>query len=126
VRKSGAGDAALRRYLAMHAEFPDDVECLRHLAHVCGDLGMDEDARQYAAKLRAAEREKGSERNGGADALGPETPPVSFEAENVGKSRRPGALGSPTAPASPSPLDRSRSGMSEDEWGGADLELPGM
>jgi hypothetical protein len=35
-------------------------------------------------------------------------------------------LGSPTAPASPSPLDRSRSGMSEDEWGGADLELPGM
>lgn len=126
VRKSGAGDAALRRYLAMHAEFPDDVECLRHLAHVCGDLGMDEDARQYAAKLRAAEREKGSERNGGADALGPETPPVSFEAENVGESRRPGALGSPTAPASPSPLDRSRSGMSEDEWGGADLELPGM
>jgi intraflagellar transport protein 88 len=127
VRKSGAGDAALRRYLAMHAEFPDDVECLRHLAHVCGDLGMDEDARQYAAKLRAAEREKGSERNGGeGPASGPETPPVSFEADDVGKSRRPGALGSPTAPASPSPLDRSRSGMSEDEWGGADLELPGM
>ena len=97
ARKSGAGDAALRRYLAMHAEFPDDVECLRHLAHVCGDLGMDEDAKQYAAKLRAAA------------ARG---------------SRRPGA--DVPAPASPSPLDRSRSGMSEDEWGGADLELPGM
>lgn len=120
ARKSGAGDAALRRYLAMHAEFPDDVECLRHLAHVCGDLGMDEDAKQYAAKLRAAERAR-SERIGDVKES---APVVSVDAEAARGSRRPGA--DVPAPASPSPLDRSRSGMSEDEWGGADLELPGM
>ena len=127
TRKSGAGDAALRRYLAMHAEFPDDVECLRHLAHVCGDLGMDEDAKQYAAKLRAAERAR-SERIGETRDDGrAETPVVSVEAEAARGSRRLITHSADVpAPASPSPLDRSRSGMSEDEWGGADLELPGM
>ena len=127
TRKSGAGDAALRRYLAMHAEFPDDVECLRHLAHVCGDLGMDEDAKQYAAKLRAAERAR-SERIGETRDDGrAETPVVSVEAEAARGSRRLITHSADVpAPASPAPLDRSRSGMSEDEWGGADLELPGM
>ena len=100
VRKSGAGDAALRRYLAMHAEFPDDVECLRHLAHVCGDLGMDEDAKQYAAKLRAAERAR-SERIGDVKES---APVVSVDAEAARGSRRPGA--DVPAPASPSPLNR--------------------
>ena len=122
TRKSDAGDAALRRYLAMHAEFPDDVECLRHLAHVCGDLGMDEDAGKYAAKLRAAERARGVG-EGGVDAK--REAPVFVEAEAIrGSQGRPGA--DVPAPVSPSPLDRSKSGMSEDEWGGADLELPGM
>ena len=122
VRKSGAGDAALRRYLAMHAEFPDDVECLRHLAHVCGDLGMHDDAGKYAAKLRAVERARGK-RNGGVDAEG-EALSVSVEADVVRGSRTPGA--DVSAPASPSQLDRSKSGMSEDEWGGADLLFPGV
>jgi hypothetical protein len=85
---------------------------------------MDEDAKKYAAKLRAAERAR-SERIGETRDDGrAEAPVVSVDAEAARGSRRPGA--DVPAPASPSPLDRSRSGMSEDEWGGADLELPGM
>ena len=60
---------------------------------------------------------------GGVDAK--REAPVFVEAEAIrGSQGRPGA--DVPAPVSPSPLDRSKSGMSEDEWGGADLELPGM
>ena len=113
VRKSGETEEALRRYLAIHGEFPGDVECLRHLAHVCGDLGMDEDAQKYAAKLRKAERERVEKGE-----------PAGVVKKTVAPAAVPRM--SAAAPASPSPLERSRSGVSEDEWGGADLELPGM
>ena len=103
------------------------MNAMDQLAHPCVCVCVPHVACVAMCTRAGGFREEGSERNGGeGPASGPETPPVSFEADDVGKSRRPGALGSPTAPASPSPLDRSRSGMSEDEWGGADLELPGM
>jgi tetratricopeptide (TPR) repeat protein len=112
LRKAGDSEAALRRYLDIHSAKPADVECLRHLAHVCGDLGREDDAKSYAGKLRAAERER--------DERGDDGTSDTFDHGSLNAQEQ------PTAPSSPSPLDRSRSGMSEDEWGGADLDLPGM
>lgn len=47
LRKSGDSEAALAGYLTIHKEHPNDVECLRHMAHVCGDLYLEDDARSW-------------------------------------------------------------------------------
>ena len=31
----------------IHADFPDNVECLRYLVHICDDLGKKDQARPH-------------------------------------------------------------------------------
>ena len=48
---------ALRIYQDIHAQYPDNVECLRYLVHICGEQQMKEQAHEYVLKLRKAERD---------------------------------------------------------------------
>lgn len=54
-RKSGNYQNALVSYKQIHAKFPDNVECLRHLVRICTDLGI-KDSEDYSIKLGKAER----------------------------------------------------------------------
>ena len=48
---------ALQIYQDIHNQYPDNVECLRYLVHICGEQGMKEQAHEYVLKLRKAERD---------------------------------------------------------------------
>ena len=58
-RRAGKLAVAHEKYLAVHAEHPTNVECLRYLVHVCGDLALEEDVNRFTVKLRKAERDAG-------------------------------------------------------------------
>jgi len=68
-RRSGDYQLAFEIYRMIHADFPDNVECLRYLVHICDDLGKKDQVHEYVVKLRKAERAQ--EPQGGPD--GPET-----------------------------------------------------
>ncbi len=53
---AGALPLALSRYKQVHGLHPTNVECLRYLVHLCGELGRRDDAQEYAERLRRAER----------------------------------------------------------------------
>lgn len=53
---AGALPQALARYKQVHAAHPTNVECLRYLVHLCSELGRRDDAQEYAARLKRAER----------------------------------------------------------------------
>ncbi|KAK8769213.1 hypothetical protein V5799_014322 [Amblyomma americanum] len=55
--KSGNYQQALTTYRSLHRKFPENVECLRFLVRLTGDLGLSESA-EYAAKLKKAEKAK--------------------------------------------------------------------
>jgi len=55
-RRSGDYALAFDIYRAIHADFPDNVECLRYLVHICDDLGKKDQVHEYVVKLRKAER----------------------------------------------------------------------
>lgn len=55
--KSGNYQQALATYRALHKKFPENVECLRFLVRLTGDLGMS-DSTEYASKLKKAEKAK--------------------------------------------------------------------
>ena len=55
-RRSGDYALAFEIYRAIHADFPDNVECLRYLVHICDDLGKKDQSHDYVVKLRAVER----------------------------------------------------------------------
>lgn len=46
----------MAKYKEIHQSHPDNVECLRYLVHLCTELGRRDDAQEYMAKLRKAER----------------------------------------------------------------------
>jgi tetratricopeptide (TPR) repeat protein len=48
---------ALQIYQDIHNQYPENVECLRYLVHICGEQGMKEQAHEYVLKLRKAERD---------------------------------------------------------------------
>ena len=58
----------------IHADFPDNVECLRYLVHICDDLGKKDQVHEYVVKLRKAERAQEPQHGqGGGQEGGPDT-----------------------------------------------------
>ena len=55
-RRSGDYALAFEIYRAIHADFSDNIECLRYLVHICDDLGKKDQSHDYVVKLRAVER----------------------------------------------------------------------
>jgi tetratricopeptide (TPR) repeat protein len=55
-RRSGDYQLAFEIYRVIHADFPDNIECLRYLVHICDDLGKKDQVHEYVVKLRKAER----------------------------------------------------------------------
>jgi len=55
-RRSGDYALAFDIYRAIHNDFPDNIECLRYLVHICDDLGKKDQVHEYVVKLRKAER----------------------------------------------------------------------
>ena len=55
-RRSGDYQLAFEIYRLIHADFPDNIECLRYLVHICDDLGKKDQVHEYVVKLRKAER----------------------------------------------------------------------
>lgn len=76
-RRSGDYALAFEIYRAIHADFPDNIECLRYLVHICDDLGKKDQSHDYVVKLRAVERalEQSSEANTLAGLHAPPPPP---------------------------------------------------
>jgi intraflagellar transport protein 88 len=55
-RRSGDYQLAFEIYRLIHSDFPDNIECLRYLVHICDDLGKKDQVHEYVVKLRKAER----------------------------------------------------------------------
>jgi len=55
-RRSGDYQLAFEIYRAIHTDYPENVECLRYLVHICDDLGKKDQVHEYVTKLRKAER----------------------------------------------------------------------
>ena len=68
-RRSGDYQLAFEIYRLIHADFPDNVECLRYLVHICDDLGKKDQVHEYVVKLRKAERSQEPQHGAG----GPDT-----------------------------------------------------
>merc|ERR1719313_1824338 len=63
-RRSGDYALAFEIYRLIHSDFPDNIECLRYLVHICDDLGKKDQSHDYVVKLRAVERaQEGLEAN---------------------------------------------------------------
>lgn len=61
VKRSGNLPQALQMYKDTHDRFPQNVECLKFLVRLCGDMGLSSDAAVYANKILSieqADREK--------------------------------------------------------------------
>jgi len=56
-RRSGDYQLAFEIYKAIHSDYPDNIECLRYLVHICDDLGKKDQVHEYVVKLRKAERQ---------------------------------------------------------------------
>ena len=56
-RRSGNYQKALDTYKDIHRNFPENVECLRFLVHLCTDTGLKE-VQEYATKLKRLEKMK--------------------------------------------------------------------
>lgn len=56
-RRTGNLHKALTLYQEIHKKFPENVECLRFLIHLCSELGMRE-AQEYALELKKLEKTK--------------------------------------------------------------------
>ncbi|XP_057255637.1 intraflagellar transport protein 88 homolog isoform X1 [Pezoporus wallicus] len=56
-RRSGNYQKALEKYKVIHRKFPENIECLRFLVHLCTDMGMKE-VQEYTTKLKKVEKLK--------------------------------------------------------------------
>uniref|UniRef100_A0A672UP12 Intraflagellar transport protein 88 homolog n=2 Tax=Strigops habroptila TaxID=2489341 RepID=A0A672UP12_STRHB len=56
-RRSGNYQKALEKYKVIHRKFPENIECLRFLVHLCTDMGMKE-VQEYMTKLKKVEKLK--------------------------------------------------------------------
>ena len=61
-RRSGDYQLAFEIYRMIHADFPDNVECLRYLVHICDDLGKKDQVHEYVVKRSARRIHKRSAR----------------------------------------------------------------
>jgi len=57
-RRMGAYQQALELYKKIHAQYPENVECIRYLANLCNDLGLKEDMHEYIGKLRKLQKQE--------------------------------------------------------------------
>jgi len=73
-RRSGDYQLAFEIYRAIHSDYPDNIECLRYLVHICDDLGKKDQVHEYVVKLRKAER--AMEQPGHPAAQAPEPEPM--------------------------------------------------
>ncbi|KAG0555508.1 hypothetical protein KC19_12G174000 [Ceratodon purpureus] len=60
-RRTGAYTEALAKYKSILSKYPDNVECLRYLLHMCTGLGRRDEVSTYEAQLRKAEMDMASE-----------------------------------------------------------------
>ncbi|KAJ7522506.1 hypothetical protein O6H91_18G014900 [Diphasiastrum complanatum] len=54
-RKTGMYTIAFSKYKEILGKHPDNVECLRHLVHMCNSLGKREEVKEYQIRLHKAE-----------------------------------------------------------------------
>ncbi|BBN04340.1 intraflagellar transport protein 88 [Marchantia polymorpha subsp. ruderalis] len=64
-RRTGQYKMALAKYKSIHAKYPENVECLRYLVHMCTSLGRKDELQQYEQRLRQAERSASRGSTGG-------------------------------------------------------------
>jgi intraflagellar transport protein 88 len=55
-RRIGAFQQAKKCYEQIHAKYPENVEGLRYLAQICGELGLKKEKKQYSAQLKEIEK----------------------------------------------------------------------
>jgi intraflagellar transport protein 88 len=55
-RRIGAYQHAKKSYEQIHARYPENLEGLRYLAQICGELGLKKEKKQYSAKLKEIEK----------------------------------------------------------------------
>ncbi|KAG6542585.1 hypothetical protein Mapa_016056 [Marchantia paleacea] len=75
-RRTGQYKLALAKYKLIHAKYPENVECLRYLVHMCTSLGRKEELLQYEQRLRQAERSASRGSTGDSRAQLPRTEKV--------------------------------------------------
>ena len=56
-RRIGNYQQAMDAYKAIHADFPENVECLRFLVRLCTDMGLS-DVQDFATRLKRVEKSK--------------------------------------------------------------------
>lgn len=57
LKRIGQFHKALAEYQDIHRRFPENVECLKFLIRLCGDLGLKE-VQVYVAELKKVEKAK--------------------------------------------------------------------
>ena len=125
-RRLQAFPKALRTYKEIHANYPENVECLRYLVHICTDLNLKKEVQEYVMKLRKLERSNAAQANiADQDALG-KPPGVAVPGMGGGlpSAESPINIG-PRVGAQPSAQQRAmmqqQRQMEEDDWGDDDL-----
>ena len=123
LRKVGNVNDALAAYETIHNVYPDNVECLRHLCRLYGDLGRTKDVDECQVKLRKVEAEDG---DGGVGGFANELAAMGVGDGAAGEGGSGANEGlvflDPTLTASPEASRPSLGGGA----GGDDIDLPGM
>eukprot|EP00276_Gloeochaete_wittrockiana_P005178 CAMPEP_0184657556 /NCGR_PEP_ID=MMETSP0308-20130426/20301_1 /TAXON_ID=38269 /ORGANISM="Gloeochaete witrockiana, Strain SAG 46.84" /LENGTH=874 /DNA_ID=CAMNT_0027095527 /DNA_START=32 /DNA_END=2656 /DNA_ORIENTATION=+ len=125
-RRIGSYQQALNIYEQIHEKYPDNIECLRYLVHICTDLGKRDQVHEYVQLLRKAERaQEGkssapSSTSASASASAPNPPPT------AAPSRPTSDMPGPPPTAAPRPLveERGQSLEIEDDQQEAMPESP--
>lgn len=60
-RRMGAYQQALELYKKVHAQAPENIECIRYLVNICNDLGLKDEMHEYLSKLRKLQKNDDSE-----------------------------------------------------------------
>ncbi|KAG8345587.1 putative Tetratricopeptide repeat [Trypanosoma vivax] len=60
-RRRGDHAQAKRLYEALHRKYPDNMECLRYLVHLCKDAGLVDEANEWFAKVKKLEQRQKDE-----------------------------------------------------------------
>jgi intraflagellar transport protein 88 len=139
-RRSGDYQLAFDIYQRIHSDYPENVECLRYLVHICDDLGKKDQVHEYVVKLRKAERAVeasappaesqaqmppqqhqagygGSDQHGGTEDSQGERGPSAFQQAMVAA-----AAGAPRAPPPKSKAAKPPSGADDDLFADDDLD----
>jgi len=123
-RRVGAFPQALAKYKHIHAQHPDNIECLRYLVHICTDLGRKDEVHDYVVKLRKAERMAAAEteaiRTAAAEA--PRMAAAPQEADSMTTHQRAQLPDEPAYRAPASNAKKANVGeRADDDWGNEEL-----